>query len=109
MTWRASWASNWEQVRYCSDRCRHRKARPIDAELEAAIGRLLDAAPRGATICPTEAARSVDPERARDLNESARAAARRLAASGEVEITQGGKVVDPSTTKGAIRIRRNHQ
>jgi hypothetical protein len=21
MTWRKSWAKNWEQVRYCSDRC----------------------------------------------------------------------------------------
>jgi hypothetical protein len=25
---------------------------------------------------------------------------------GEVDITQGGKVVDPSTAKGPIRIRR---
>ena len=22
MTWRKSWARNWESVRYCSDRCR---------------------------------------------------------------------------------------
>jgi hypothetical protein len=22
MTWRKSWAANWEQVRYCSERCR---------------------------------------------------------------------------------------
>ncbi|NBS97315.1 MAG: DUF2256 domain-containing protein [Betaproteobacteria bacterium] len=22
MTWRKSWAKNWDQVRYCSDRCR---------------------------------------------------------------------------------------
>lgn len=108
MTWRASWASNWEQMRYCSDRCRRRKARPIDAELEAAIRRLLDATPRGATICPSEAAQSVDPERWLDLNEPARAAARRLVAWGEVEIIQGGKVVDPSTCKGPIRIRRRN-
>jgi hypothetical protein len=38
--------------------------------------------------------------------EPARAAARRLVAAGEVEITQGGRVVDPSTCKGPIRIRR---
>lgn len=22
MTWRKAWARNWEEVRYCSDRCR---------------------------------------------------------------------------------------
>lgn len=22
MTWRKAWAKNWEQVKYCSDRCR---------------------------------------------------------------------------------------
>ncbi|HEX4842727.1 MAG TPA: DUF2256 domain-containing protein [Limnobacter sp.] len=22
MTWRKSWAKNWEQVKYCSDACR---------------------------------------------------------------------------------------
>ncbi|WP_425481095.1 DUF2256 domain-containing protein [Ahniella affigens] len=22
MTWRKAWAKNWEQVRYCSERCR---------------------------------------------------------------------------------------
>jgi hypothetical protein len=38
--------------------------------------------------------------------EPARRAARRLVAAGEVEIVQGGRVVDPSTAKGPIRIRR---
>jgi hypothetical protein len=33
-------------------------------------------------------------------------AARRLAASGDVELTQQGRVVDPSTARGPIRIRR---
>jgi hypothetical protein len=37
--------------------------------------------------------------------EPTRAAARRLVAIGEAEITQGGHVVDPSTAKGPIRIR----
>jgi hypothetical protein len=32
--------------------------------------------------------------------------ARRLVARGEVEIVQSGRVVDPSTAKGPIRIRR---
>jgi hypothetical protein len=42
----------------------------------------------------------------RELMEPARAAARRLVAAGEVVITQGGAVVDPSTARGPIRIRR---
>lgn len=25
MTWRKSWAKNWDQVLYCSDRCRSHK------------------------------------------------------------------------------------
>ncbi|MFM1965775.1 MAG: hypothetical protein RL134_1500, partial [Actinomycetota bacterium] len=61
---------------------------------------------RDGTICPSEAARAVDPEGWRDLMEPARQAARRLVAAGDVEITQGGHVVDPSTAKGPIRIRR---
>ncbi|WP_229780686.1 DUF2256 domain-containing protein [Deinococcus malanensis] len=27
-TWRRKWARDWEQVRYCSDRCRHVVRRP---------------------------------------------------------------------------------
>ncbi|MBK8286785.1 MAG: DUF2256 domain-containing protein [Ahniella sp.] len=26
MTWRKAWARNWDDVRYCSDACRQRKA-----------------------------------------------------------------------------------
>jgi len=37
--------------------------------------------------------------------EPARAAARRLVASGEAQVTQGGQVVDPSTARGPIRVR----
>jgi hypothetical protein len=42
----------------------------------------------------------------RPLMERARSAARRLVVIGEVEVLQGGRVVDPSTAKGPIRIRR---
>jgi hypothetical protein len=40
--------------------------------------------------------------------EPSRRAARRLVAQGLVEITQKGRVVDPSTAKGPIRIRLVH-
>ena len=107
--WRAKWADDWEQVRYCSDACRRRKVRPVDEQLERAVLALLERRGRGRTICPSEAARLVhggDGEGWRDLMEPARRAARRLVAAGDVEITQGGRVVDPSTATGPIRIRR---
>lgn len=105
MSWRKSWARNWDQVRYCSDACRRRKVSDVDRRLESEIRRLLDA--RSGTICPSEAARAVAVEGDwRDLMEPARRAARRLVDAGEVEITQQGRVVDPSTARGPIRIRR---
>ena len=104
--WRAKWAHNWDAVRYCSQACRRRGIRPVDEQLTASIRDLLDARAVSATICPSEAAKAVGGEHWRDLMEPARRAARRLVAAGEVEITQGGRVVDPSTARGPIRIRR---
>ena len=58
------------------------------------------------SICPSDAARAVGGDDWRDLMDDARAAARDLARDGEVEITQGGDVVDPDATwRGPIRIR----
>ena len=107
--WRRSLAKDWDQVRWCSDGCRRRGIRRVDRELEATIERLLDARAAGATICPSEAARAVDEGGWRELMEPARRAARRLVAEGRLEITQGGRVVDPSTARGAIRLRRPPQ
>ncbi len=106
MTWRKAWERNWHEVRYCSDACRRRKVRPIDRALEHAILDLLEQRSAEATICPSEAAKAVDPDEWRDLMEPARRAARRLVAADDVVVTQGGTVVDPSTAKGPIRIRR---
>ena len=108
--WRRRWADDWDQVRWCSQACRRRKLQPDDLALEAAILDLLSQRSSGATICPSEAARAVaapagDDQAWRELMEPARRAARRLVAQGRVEITQGGRVVDPSTAKGPIRIR----
>ncbi len=111
--WRKKWERNWDSVRYCSDACRKVKVSGIDRALEAAIADLLDRRAVNATICPSEAAKVVGgvggvrgEEPWRSLMEPARRAARRLVAAGEVEITQGGRVVDPSTATGPIRIRR---
>jgi hypothetical protein len=79
--WRRKWARDWDCVRYCSRRG------------------------RGKSICPSEAARAVGGKDWKRSMEPARAAARRLAAGGRVEITQGGRVVDGSTARGPVRIR----
>lgn len=58
------------------------------------------------SICPSDAARAVGGDDWRDLMDDARDAARTLAKAGDVEITQGGDVVDPATNwRGPIRIR----
>ena len=108
--WRKKWERNWDEVRYCSDACRKRKIKPVDRELEVAIQKLLEQRENGKTICPSEAAKVVGGTESeavwRNLMEPARMAARRLVASGDVEMTQQGRVVDPSTAQGPIRIRR---
>jgi len=83
---------------------------PEDAELEQTILHLLDQRAPTSTICPSDAARAVGTKDGwRDLMEPARRAAGRLVEGGQVEITQGGQVVDLSTATGPIRIRRVRQ
>jgi hypothetical protein len=108
MTWRKAWAKNWDEVKFCSDRCRSHKPKHLDLDLEKTILQLLAVRGEGKTICPSEAARAVagdDPAAWQPLMEPARAAARRLVAAGSIVITQGGHIVDPSTAKGPIRLR----
>lgn len=107
MVWRKSWERNWDEVKYCSEACRKRKISPVDVELEHRILAILDSRKSGASLCPSEAARAVGGDDWRSLMEPARRAARRLVEAGEVEITQQGRVVDPSHAKGPIRIRRS--
>ncbi len=106
--WRKKWDRNWDEVRFCSEKCRRRKLTASDRALEVAIVELLADRPHGATICPSDAAKAVggnEEKSWRLLMEPARAAARRLVARDMVVITQRGMIVDPSTAKGPIRIR----
>ncbi|WP_022923762.1 DUF2256 and DUF3253 domain-containing protein [Serinicoccus marinus] len=116
--WRKKWERFWDEVRYCSTACRRRGVRAVDRELEEALVDLLARRAATSSVCPSEAARQVvrtqgqdgegsdDPEAWRELMEPARRAARRLVVAGRVEITQGGRVVDPSTASGPVRVRR---
>jgi hypothetical protein len=105
----------------------------LEAQLELAILALLAERDSGKTICPSEAAKMVaavcasasatqrtrdplspdgkldrKPDRKPDwrpLMAPARAAARRLVELGRIVITQKGRIVDPATAKGPIRLR----
>ena len=105
ITWRKKWERDWDQVKYCGDGCRRRKDDDAHARLEVAILDLLRDRSADATICPSEAARRVGGDDWRPLMEPARMAARRLAGRGLVQVTQGGRVVDPAAFRGPIRLR----
>lgn len=106
ITWRKKWERDWESVRYCSDRCRSRKAGLRDGDVLArAILDLLATRARGATLCPSEVARALGEDGWRERMEPVREAARRLVRQGVLDIVQGGRVVDPSTARGPIRLR----
>ena len=85
ITWRKAWERDWDAVRWCSD------ASPSEVARAVAGG-------GSATDDGTESWRA--------LMEPARMAARRLVAAGRAEVTQGGRVVDPSRATGPIRVRR---
>ncbi|OBH57000.1 S-adenosylmethionine tRNA ribosyltransferase [Mycobacterium sp. E2479] len=74
--------------------------------LESSIRALAEHRGPRSSICPSDAARAVGGDNWRGLMDEAREAARRLARSGDVKITQRGKVVDPDGEwSGPIRIR----
>ena len=93
------------EIVYCSKRCRQRRIRPLDRELEAELLALLDSRSHG-TICPSEVARRVGGETWRPLMELVRRAARRLANRGELQFLQRGRVVDGADSRGPVRFRR---
>lgn len=99
---RKKWARNWENIKYCSARCRQNKH---PKAYEDQILALLERRGAGKTICPSEI---LPPElkSSREEMELVRMAARRLVAKKLVVILQKGNVVDPSTAKGPIRIQR---
>jgi hypothetical protein len=105
-SWRRRLARSWAEVRHCSDACR--KRRRVDGApdpIADAIRARLAGVASGATICPSEVARALFPDDWRPQMERVREAARRLVASDEIEITQGGRPVDPDHARGPIRLR----
>jgi hypothetical protein len=104
MEYRKKWARNWDQVKYCSERCRRNK---VSDNFEEQILDLLKARGRGKTICPSEILPFENKQNPEQM-ERVRQAARRFADQGKIEITQKNQVVDPREFRGPIRLRLNH-
>lgn len=77
----------------------------MTSPIEAAIFELLADRDAGKTICPSEAARALEPEGWRRLMPQVRAVAVGLARAGRLEITRKGRVADPDAFKGIYRLR----
>ncbi len=97
---RKKWARDWDQIKYCGEKCR--KTKVID-NLEEEILKLLEKRGHDKTICPSEVL-PIELKKDHSKMQEVRNAARRLVAQGKIVITQQGKVVDPSTAKGPIRL-----
>ena len=75
--------------------------------LQGAILRMLEQRSAGASVCPSEIARSMRPESWRELMPVVRDAACALARAGSIEITQRDRVLAPDERlRGAIRLRK---
>jgi len=101
ISFRKKWQKNWDEIKYCSDRCRKNK---VDDDYELKILELLLKRRAEKTICPSEILNE-DQKQNHVFMEKVRAAARRLVAQGKIIITQKGVTVDPSTAKGPIRLK----
>ena len=106
--WRRKYAHNWNEIRYCSSACRQRGYQRLDRWLEQELVATLTQRARNNTLCPSELARKLKPgdEEWRALMEPIRMAARRLSHEGVLEILQSGRVSDPDTVRGPIRLRQ---
>ncbi|MEI8026915.1 MAG: DUF3253 domain-containing protein [Pseudomonadota bacterium] len=98
---RKKWAKNWDQVKYCSDRCRKHKHKDL---YEEKIIALLVSCSYSKTICPSEVLFESE-KKDKSVMEKARSAARRLAAKDKIIILKDGIQVDPSKAKGPIRLK----
>lgn len=96
-------------MKYCSDRCR-RGVGSAGLAAEQAILELVRARGTG-SACPSEVARRLAAgggreDSWREQMPTVQDAARRLAARGEILVTQQDRPVDAATARGPIRLRR---
>jgi len=101
--WRKKWEKNWTEVQFCSSKCKKQNMNFANS-LEDKVLSLLETRGTTKTICPSEILESAD-KKNKIMMERVRCAARRLVHKGQIHITQKGKVVDPSSFKGPIRLK----
>lgn len=73
--------------------------------IETTIYDLLARRDAGKSICPSEVAKALEPERWQRLMPQVRAVATGLMRDGRLVITKKGKPVDPNSFKGVIRLK----
>ena len=74
-----------------------------EAVRQAILASLRDRTP-GATACPSEAARRLDPGNWRALMTDVRRVAAAMVREGRIGMTQRGLAVDPETARGPVRL-----
>ena len=100
--WRKKWERDWEQVRFCSTRCKSTRLDATDRAVEDCLRRLLrQSSNKPVPLAALREHLQVDPD-----TERARNAARRLVAAGEAVLVQNGRVVAPEVARGALWLRR---
>jgi len=99
--YRKKWEKNWPEIKYCSDECRRNKNK---FDYRGAILKLLKEKGIHSTLCPSELLTEEFKDDKKML-EHVRRSARLLANENKIEIIQSGKVVDPTSFKGPIRLR----
>jgi len=80
-------------------------ARPSREAIQAEIHRQLAICGPGKSICPSEVARALLPEKWQPLMTPVRQAAVALMREGQIEVLRKGKPVEPGEVRGVIRLR----
>jgi hypothetical protein len=102
-SWRKKLENVWEQVKFCSEKCRKQKSLKRKVAIENEILSL--AAERGATsFCASEVLRRLY-ENWRPQMAITRQVARKLMLEGKILVTQSGKPVKDLKFRGPIRLK----
>ena len=76
-----------------------------DLRIVTAVFELLHARVEGATICPSEVARALQPDNWRHLMPAVREVASRLATEHRIDVRQRGRVIQlTAETRGPVRL-----
>ena len=90
-------------VRACEDRLVRTSD---DSSIEETIERLLASRDEAQSVCPSEVARALDPERWRPLMEPVRTVAREMLRRGKLRVTQKDvELTAEETWSGPVRLR----